>query len=253
VPLNVYGNADGQIATFVVLVLTASVIRFNVATESQPTEFTNVAVNVPGAACDTVFQTYGYADGQIATFVVLVLTASVVRFNVATESQPAEFTNVAVNVPGTACDTVFQTYGYADGQIATFVVLVVTDLTVKFNVATESQPTELTNVAVYVPAVLYGVPLNIYGNADGQIATFVVLVVTDLTVNIKVGIESQPVDPVNVGPVYVPAALYGVPFHVYGNDDGQIETFVVLVEVAFITKFNVAIESHPAAFTKVAV
>jgi len=163
VPLNVYGNADGQTATFVVLVLTASVVKFNVATESQPTEFTNVAVNVPGAAWDTAFHTYGYADGQIATFVVLVLTASVVKFNVATESQPTEFTKVAVNVPGAACDTAFHTYGYADGQIATFVVLVLVAFVVKFNVATESQPTEFTNVAVNVPGAAWDTAFHTYG------------------------------------------------------------------------------------------
>jgi uncharacterized membrane protein len=44
VPLNVYGNADGQTATFVVLVVTAFTVKFNVATESQPAAFTKVAV-----------------------------------------------------------------------------------------------------------------------------------------------------------------------------------------------------------------
>ena len=40
-----------------------------------------------------------------------------------------------------------------------------------------------------------------YGKADGHTAIFVVLVVGAFTVNTKVGIESQPVDPVKVGPV----------------------------------------------------
>ncbi len=125
---------------YVLIVLTAFVVKFNVATESQPTEFTKVAVNVPGAVWDTVFQTYVYAYRKIATSVALVLTALVVKFNVATESQPTEFTKVAVKVPGAAWDTVFQTYGYADGQIATFVVLVVSAFAAKFNVGIESQP-----------------------------------------------------------------------------------------------------------------
>ena len=57
-------------------------------------------------------------------------------------------------MPAVVYDTVFHTYGKPDGQTATFVVLVVGTFTVKFSVATESQPTEFTNVAVYVPDTL---------------------------------------------------------------------------------------------------
>ena len=45
---------------------------------------------------ETVFHTYGKADGQTVTLVVLVVGALIARFNVAIESQPTEFTNVAV-------------------------------------------------------------------------------------------------------------------------------------------------------------
>jgi hypothetical protein len=78
---------------------------------------------------------------------------------------------------------------------------VLTAFTVRFNVATESQPTEFTKVAVYVPAVLYETVFHTYGKADGQTVTLVVLVVGALIARFNVGIESQPVDPVKVGPV----------------------------------------------------
>ena len=45
----------------------------------------------------------------------------------------------------------FQLYGNCDGQMLVFVVLVVTDLIVRFNVNIESQPAAFTNVSVYVP------------------------------------------------------------------------------------------------------
>ena len=51
----------------------------------------------------------------------------------------------------------------------------------------------------------------------------------------------------------MPAALYGVPFQVYGKADEQTVTLVVLVDVALIARFNVATESQPTEFTNVAV
>jgi hypothetical protein len=109
-------------------------------------------------------------------------------------------------------------YGNDDGQTATRVVLVVGAFTIKINVGIESVPPAPTSVGpVYVPAALYDVPFQIYGNAEGQTRIVVVLVTIALTFKINFGIESQPVEFVNVGPVYVPAALYDVPFQIYGN------------------------------------
>ena len=44
-----------------------------------------------------------------------------------------------------------------------------------------------------------------------------------------------------------------MPFQLYGNAEGQMLILVVLVEAAFCANIKVATESHPAAFTKVAV
>jgi hypothetical protein len=72
------------------------------------------------------------------------------------------------------------------------VVLVSVALTVKFNVAMESQPLALVRFAVYVPAALIVCPFQEYGNWLLQIVVLVVLVSVALTVSTNVAIESQP-------------------------------------------------------------
>src|SRR3954463_16698328 len=81
---------------------------------------------------------------------------------------------------------------------------------------------------------------------------FVVLARVAFTAKFKVEIESQPAALIKVA-VYVPAALIVWPFQVYGSWLLHMVVFVVLVSVAFTLRFNVAIESHPAALIKVAV
>ena len=72
------------------------------------------------------------------------------------------------------------------------VVLVKVGLTVKFRVATESQPAALIKLAVYVPAALMTWPFQLYGNWLVQIVVLVVLVKVEFTVRFKVATESQP-------------------------------------------------------------
>src|ERR1700761_7579645 len=117
-----------------------------------------------------------------------------------------------------------------------FVVLVEVAFCVKFNVAIESHPTELTNVTEYVPAIGYELPFQLYGKADGQMLIFVVLVEVAFCVKFKVAIESHPTEFTKVTE-YVPAVVYEWLFQLYGKADGQILTLVVLVEVAFCVKF----------------
>ena len=100
--------------------------------------------------------------------------------------------------------------------MAVFVVLADVALTVRFNVAIESQPDAPVVVYVYVPAALIDCPFQLYGNCDGQIAVFVVLVLVALIVTINVATESHPFAPVSVA-VYVPAALIDCEFQAYGN------------------------------------
>ena len=73
---------------FVVLVLIALIVTFNVATESQPFELVRVAVYVPPALIDWPFQVYGNWLGQRPMFVVLDVALFTVRFSVAMLSQP---------------------------------------------------------------------------------------------------------------------------------------------------------------------
>ena len=85
---------------------------------------------------------------------MLVVFGLTVRFNVATESQPAALTNVTVCNPDILYDWPFHTYGSWFAQIVVFVVLVTFGLTVRLSVAMESQPLLFTKVTVYVPAAL---------------------------------------------------------------------------------------------------
>jgi len=72
-----------------------------------------------------------------------------------------------------------------------------------------------------------------------------------LIVKLRNTVESQPAAFVNVE-VYVPLVVYVVPFadHVY---ESQAMALCKLDVAVLIVKFNVAIESHPAAFVSVAV
>ena len=73
-----------------------------------------------------------------------------------------------------------------------FSVLAVDVFIVRFNVVMESQPAELVSVSLYVPAVLYSAPFQVYGNWLGHKVTDWVVVRVGLTVNMSVTIESQP-------------------------------------------------------------
>jgi len=104
----VYGKADGQRLTLVVLVETAFCVNIKVAIESHPTELTKVIGYVPGIRYELPFQLYGKAEGQMLTLVVLAEVAFSDRINVATESQPAVFVNVTEYVPATGYECPFQ-------------------------------------------------------------------------------------------------------------------------------------------------
>ena len=74
-------------------------------------------------------------------------------------------------------------------------MLVSVGLTVRFKVATESQPAALVRLAVYVPAALMVCPFQLYGNWLVQMVVLVVLVSVAVTVRLRVAIESQPAVP----------------------------------------------------------
>ena len=137
-------------------------------------------------------------------------------------------------------------------QIIVLVVLARVGLTVKFNVAMESQPATLVRLAVYVPAALMVCPFQEYGNWLVQIVVLVVLVSVAVTARFSVAMESQPAALVRLA-VYVPAALMVCPFQEYGNWLEQMVVLMVLVSVGLTVKFNVATESHPAVLVRLAV
>ena len=146
----------------------------------------------------------------------------------------------------------FHVYGSWLSQIAIFVVLVITEFTVRFNVAMESHPPALIKLEVYVPDAFNVWPFQMYGSWLLQIVVFVVLVAVAFTVKFNVAMESHPAELCRVV-LYEPATLYALSFHIYGSWLSQITIFVVLVTTGFTVKFNVAMESQPAELIKLEV
>ena len=97
-------------------------------------------------------------------FVVLVTVGVTVRFNVATESHPAELVKVSTCVPALVKVKLFQLYGSGLSHMVMFVVLVTVGVTVKFNVANESQPAPLVKVSTCVPALVKVKLFQVYGS-----------------------------------------------------------------------------------------
>ena len=94
----------------------------------------------------------GVRLSHIVIAVVLVTSGFTVKFNVASESQPADDVSVAVCEPAAENVKPFHEYGSRLSHIVIAVVLVTSGFTVKFNVASESQPADDVSVAVCEPA-----------------------------------------------------------------------------------------------------
>ena len=84
----------------------------------------------------------------MVVLVVLVSVGVTTRFRVAMESQPVALVRLAVYVPAVLMDCPFQVYGSWLEQMVVLIVLVRVGLTVRFNVATESQPVAPVRLAV---------------------------------------------------------------------------------------------------------
>ena len=90
---------------------------------------------------------------QTFSLVVLVRIELTDKFSVTMLSQPDTLVSVLVYVPAAVYHWPFQRYGNWLLQMLALVVPVSVELTVRFNVATLSQPAALISVFVYVPVV----------------------------------------------------------------------------------------------------
>ena len=125
------------------------------------------------------------------------------------------------------------------------VLLVSVGFIVTFNVAKESQPVELTNVAV-----CDSVPLNVRlfqvkGTSVSHNVVSVLLNKVLFTERFNVAKESQPVTKLVKVAVWLPAVENVRPFHTKGNSVSHTVVSVLLVKVGFSVTFNVTIESQP--------
>ena len=236
-PFHEYGSRLSHIVIDVVLVTSGFTVKFNVASESQPADDVSVAVCEPAAKNVKPFHEYGSRLSHIVIDVVLVTSGFTVKFNVASESQPADDVSVAVCEPAAKNVKPFHEYGSRLSHIVIAVVLVTSGFTVKFKVASESQPADDVSVAVCEPAAENVKPFHEYGSRLSHIVIDVVLVTSGFTVKFNVASESQPADDVSVA-VCEPAAVNVKPFHEYGSRLSHIVIAVVLVTSGFTVKFN---------------
>jgi hypothetical protein len=149
-------------------------------------------------------------------FVMDVAFGLTVKFSVANESQLVDETKVAVCEPPFANVNPFHVYGNAFWQIVISVVDVAFGLTVKFNVANESQFVDETKVAVCEPAKEKDKPFQTKGKLFWQIVLSVVLVTVGFTVKFSVANESQFEMETKVA-VCEPAVANVNPFQLKGN------------------------------------
>src|SRR5258705_411482 len=169
------------------------------------------------------------------------------KFSTAIVSQPpVVLARVSMYVPAVLYGLPFQVYGSEFAQTVAFVVSLSSCVIFKFSTAIVSQPPVVPgSVSMYVPAVLYGLPFQVYGRAFAQTVAFVVFVRTCGMVKFSISMVSEPLDVQGRVSMYVPAVLYGLPFQVYGSEFAQTVAFVVSLSSCVIFKFSTAIVSQP--------
>jgi hypothetical protein len=197
----------------VMLVSTGLIVRIRVAMESQPAELVKVAEYVPAFAYVLPFQLYGSWFEQIVAVVVLVRIEFTISSSEVIESHPEWLVSLSLYVPAAVYDLPFQVYGSWFEQMVAVVVLVRAAFTISSSVAIESHPETLVSFSLYVPAVEYVLPFQLYGSWFEQMVSVVVLVRTAFTINSSVAIESQSVMLVSFS-LYVPVVEYDLPFQV---------------------------------------
>src|SRR5258705_163618 len=101
------------------------------------------------------------------------------------------------------------------------------------------------SVSLYVPAALYGLPFHIYGNWLIHTVALVVSVNIVLITRFSTAAVSQPPVLLMSVSLYVPTALYALPFHIYGNWLVHTIALVVSVNIVLITRFSTAAVSQP--------
>src|ERR1044072_1877830 len=138
------------------------------------------------------FQLYGNWLVHTVALVVSLSTLFTVRMRLVIESQPALLVSVSLYVPAALMFVPFQLYGNWLVHTVALVVSRRTLFTVRIKLIIESQPLLLVSVSLYVPAALYCVPFQVYGNWFVQTVALVVSLRTLFTVNIKFIIESHP-------------------------------------------------------------
>src|SRR5881394_100377 len=93
--------------------------------------------------------------------------------------------------------------------------------------------------------MLYVLPFHIYGSWLVHTVALVVSLISAVIVKFNTAAVSHPLVVLLTVSLYVPAMLYGLPFHIYGSWLVHTVALVVSLISAVIIKFNTAAVSHP--------
>jgi len=186
-------------------------LKFKVAILSQPPALLKVAVKVPASVQLFPFQLYGNSLAQTEILVVENVGNFSVKFKVARLSHPAALVKLAVKTPASVQLFPFQLYGNSFAQTEILVVENVGNFTLKFKVATLSQPAALVKGTVKVPASVMVFPFQLKGNSLAQTEILVVENVGNFTLKFKLARLSQPAALLKLC-VKVPASVMVFPF-----------------------------------------
>src|SRR5580765_5640346 len=223
-------------------------VKFNTAAVSQPpVVLAIVSLYVPAMLYGLPFHIYGSWLVHIVALVVSLFSAVMVKFNTAAVSHPpAVLAIVSLYVPAILYGLPFHIYGSWLVHTVALVVSLFSAVMVKFNTAAVSHPpVVLAIVSLYVPAIQYGLPFQIYGSWLVHTVALVVSLFSAVMVKFNTAAVSHPPVVLAIVSLYVPAILYGLPFHIYGNWLVHTVALVVSLFSAVMVKFNTAAVSHP--------
>jgi hypothetical protein len=144
-PLNKYVSFE-QILALMVPIDVGRTIRFKVTTESQPAELVKVSRYEPAVFKFTPLNKYVSFE-QMFALITPVDVARTIRFKVTTESQPVEFINVSRYELVVFKFIPLNKY-ISFEQMLALMTPVDVGRTIRFKVATESQPAELVKVSM---------------------------------------------------------------------------------------------------------
>src|SRR5258705_255857 len=247
-PFHIFWNCLVHIVALVVSVNIVLITRFSTAAVSHPpVVLAMVSLYVPATEYGLPFHIYGSWLVHTVALVVSVNIVLITRLSTAAVSHPpVVLAMVSLYVPAILYGLPFHIYGNWLVHTVALVVSVNIVLITRFSTAAVSQPPVLLALAsLYDSATQYGLPLHIYGSWLVHIVSNDTAVTVVYTLTLRDALPIYPPVVLAMVSLYVPAILYGLPFHIYGSWLVHTVALVVSVNIVLITRFSTAAVSHP--------